>query len=54
MRIYDGALAQIESDIDHTIVLRRTDAEGMQVDKSFVVSFTKADDDDAAEMARSA
>ncbi|NJN58599.1 MAG: hypothetical protein HC879_14450 [Leptolyngbyaceae cyanobacterium SL_5_9] len=54
LRIYDGALAQIESDIDHTIVLRRTDAEGAQVDKSFVVSFTKAEDDDAAEMARSA
>jgi peptidoglycan hydrolase-like protein with peptidoglycan-binding domain len=54
LRIYDGALAQIESDVDHTIVLRRTDAEGVQVDKSFVVSFTKAEDDDAAEMARSA
>jgi hypothetical protein len=52
LRIYDAALVQIESDVDHTITLRRTDAKGAQVDKSFVVNFTKADDD--AEMARSA
>jgi hypothetical protein len=54
LRIYDAALVQIESDVDHAITLRRTDAKGAQVDKSFVVNFTKADDDDAAEMARSA
>jgi hypothetical protein len=54
LRIYDSALVQIESDVDHAITLRRTDAKGTQVDKSFVVNFTKTDDDDAAEMARSA
>lgn len=51
LRIYDAALVQIESDVDHAIVLRRTDAKGAQVDKSFVVNFTKTDDE---EMARSA
>ncbi|MBD2001147.1 peptidoglycan-binding protein [Leptolyngbya sp. FACHB-541] len=54
LRIYDSALVQIESDVDHAITLRRTDAKGTQVDKSFVVNFTKTDDDDAAEVARSA
>ncbi|MBD1866254.1 peptidoglycan-binding protein [Cyanobacteria bacterium FACHB-471] len=54
LRIYDSALVQIESDVDHAITLRRTDAKGTQVDKSFVVNFTKTDADDAAEVARSA
>jgi len=44
LRVYDEALAHIQSDVDHSITLRRTDAQGTQVDKSFVVNFTKADE----------
>lgn len=47
LRVYDEALAHIQSDVDHSITLRRTDAQGTQVDKSFVVNFTKADDEAA-------
>jgi peptidoglycan hydrolase-like protein with peptidoglycan-binding domain len=44
LKVYNETLAKIPTDVDHSITLRRTAADGSQVDKSFVVSFSKTDD----------
>lgn len=43
LRITDDALLAIQGDISYIVTVRRTDAQGEQADKSFVVSLSKAE-----------